>query len=199
MDKNNSFQISQGLLSLGYIYLILMGILNESLYYNRLDIEILKYSNILDVLLSPISKLTTTKGLLFSSFLVFATYILPNYYLKKKGNNWLKKAFKVDPNLPEAETKNRIIKSLLINFAIGIFGFFIGTGIGGGHKIATEIKENKVVYNDTVQFLTGETTQVEIVGKNSSYLFYLTEDRPKVQVSPISGTIKSIEEVVDEE
>ena len=60
MNKVKSFQEIQGFLSIGYVYLIVMGILNETLYYNQIGIDILNYSNILDVLISPISKLTSS-------------------------------------------------------------------------------------------------------------------------------------------
>ena len=61
----------QGIVTLGYIYLILMGILNESLYYNQLGVNILNYSDVLDILISPIAKMTSsTAGFAVFLFLI---------------------------------------------------------------------------------------------------------------------------------
>ena len=45
----------KNLLPLGYLYLIILGILKESILYNQLDINILKYSSIMDIMISPIA------------------------------------------------------------------------------------------------------------------------------------------------
>jgi hypothetical protein len=60
MKKLSSFQEVQRILTLAYFYLILMGILNESLYYNQLDITILNHSDVLDILISTIAKMTSS-------------------------------------------------------------------------------------------------------------------------------------------
>jgi site-specific recombinase XerD len=90
MNKVKSFQEIQGFLSVGYIYLIVMGILNETLYYNQIGIDILNYSSILDVLISPIARLT-------SNILFLTIFIIVLFF-----------AFK----LPKLLSKEEIIKML---------------------------------------------------------------------------------------
>jgi hypothetical protein len=40
---------TQKLLPFGYLYLVVMGILKESIYYYQIGINILKYSTIMDI------------------------------------------------------------------------------------------------------------------------------------------------------
>lgn len=194
MSDKSIFQNTQGILSVGYIYLILMGILNETIAYNQVDIEILKYSDILDVLLSPVSRLTSSIGIIFSAILLFVVFIVPHYLAKRKEKKWVKKAFKLDGGLTDLEWGNTLSRSFMVFAALGIFGFFTGTGIGRGHKMAAKIEKNEMTYADKITFMGGDSQAAEILGKNSNYLFYLTSESKRVQVSPIIGTVKSIEE-----
>jgi len=88
MNKGKYLQEIQGFLSVGYIYLIVMGILNETLYYSQIGIDILNYSSILDVLISPISRLTSSiSRLLIFIIIVFFTFKLPKILPNNKDKN----------------------------------------------------------------------------------------------------------------
>ena len=195
MNKNNSFQEVQGVLSLGYIYLIVMGILNETLYYNQLGIDILHYSSILDVMISPISRLTSSiMGFSFFIFLLIMLFFLPKHLIKKKDKTWFKKSFKLDDSLNEKEMETSFFKTFIFMFSLGLLGFYVGTGLGAGFKISKKIEKNEIEYQDNLVFIDGDSSQVKILGKNSSYVFYLTKENSTVKVSPINGMIRSIEE-----
>jgi hypothetical protein len=196
MSERSIFPEAQSSLSLGYIYLILLGILNETLYYDQLGIEILKYSNVLDVLLSPISKLFSGNGFYVLFAFILITIFLPKYLLSQRHKKWFKKSFSLDEKLSDHEVKNSFFKSIIFIGAIGIFGFFIGTGLGGGHRIVDKIENNELNYNDKITFVNGEVYLVTLIGKNSSYIFYLTEGSSTTKVTPINGVVKSIEEVI---
>lgn len=77
---------------------------------------------------------------------------------------------------------------------MGLLGFFFGTGWGTGLKKSQRIKNNDIEYNDKLFFINGNSSSVDILGKNSSYIFYLTPENKTVKVSPISGIIQTIEE-----
>jgi hypothetical protein len=49
----------QKLLPYGYLFLVVMGIIKESIFYYQIGINILKYTTIMDVLISPIATLTS--------------------------------------------------------------------------------------------------------------------------------------------
>jgi len=195
MIKEKYFQEIQGFLSVGYIYLIVMGILNETLYYNQIGIDILNYSSILDVLISPISRLTSNvSSLIIFIIIVFLAFKLPNILAKNKDKNWFKRLFKkIDSDLTKEQVKSSLLKSFMFIVSIGLFGFYVGSGIGKGERLLEKIEKEEVEYNDRIKFINGDVSSVEIVGTNSMYLFYLEKDNKSVQITPISGIIKSIE------
>ena len=194
MNKGKYFQEIQGFLSIGYIYIIVMGILNESLYYNQIGINILNYSSILDILISPISKLTSSiSRLVIFIIIVLLAIILPNILAKNKDKNWIKKLIKLDAKLTKDEIKFTLLKNFLFLVAIGLFGFYIGSGIRKGSDMSEKIEKGKIEYNDKIIFINGDESNVDIIGTNSMYLFYLENNNKSVQITPISGIIKSIE------
>lgn len=195
MNDKRDYQEIQGILSIGYIFLILMGILNETLYYNQLGIEILTYSSILDVLISPISSLTTSiSGFGLFIFFLLLIFGLPNYLAEQSPDHWLKKTFKFEQELSKKEAKNAITQTFIFMFSLGLIGFYVGTGIGKGVNLKKKMANNELTYEDHLVFLGGDSEKVEIIGKNSAYVFYLSKDNDVVKVTPISGTLKSIEE-----
>lgn len=196
MKPITSSQNIQSILSIGYIYLIIMGILNESLYFSQLDIDILNYSSILDVLISPISKLTSSRlGFFFFILLLISVFILPKKMIKYKDSAWFKKSFKLESDLEEKEMESAFFKTFVFVASMGLLGFFVGTGLGTGFKTVKKIENKEIEYNDTIHFLNGEVAEVEVLGKNSTYLFYLTKANNTVNISPFSGVIQRIEEV----
>ena len=57
-------------LPLGYLYLIILGILKQSLLYNQLGVNILNYSSVMDILLGPIADLTANISLIIAVIMI---------------------------------------------------------------------------------------------------------------------------------
>ena len=77
--------------------------------------------------------------------------------------------------------------------ALSLFGFFIGTGIGSGYKLAERIENKELTFDDQIEFVDKNTINVKIVGINSAYVFYVEKEATTVKVTPISGIVRSIE------
>jgi hypothetical protein len=77
-SENSGFQIQEAL-SLGYVYLLILGIIHNAIYYNMLGVNYLEYSSILDVLISPVSVITSS---LKSSIAFVAIILLSFIYVK---------------------------------------------------------------------------------------------------------------------
>ena len=188
--KSNLDQ-TQGVLSLGYVLLVILGIINETLFYSQFGINILEYSDILDVLISPISKLASSKILLILSLVVILTVILlPRMSDKLKNRKWFANSFKL--NAEGVNIEKRVLNTLTLFSVIFFIGVFVGAGLGKGEKLKNKIKSDKIEYNDIVNFIDGHSLSVEIIGKNSSYIFYINKDNNDVEISPINGTVKSL-------
>ncbi len=134
-------------------------------------------------------------GLVFIIILFIIIFIIPNFLFRKKDKKWFKKSFKLEANLTDVELKSTLLKSAIFMASLALIGFFIGTGLGGGYKINKKLKSNEIEYNDRISFINGDVFNVEVLGKNSTYIFYLTKENKIVKVTPINGIVKHIEEV----
>lgn len=76
-----------------------------------------------------------------------------------------------------------------------LFGFFVGTGTGRGVGISGKIKDKALTFEDKLTFADNKTQNVCLLGKNSTYLFYMENDSSDIKITPISGgVLKSFSE-----
>jgi len=189
-----SIEKLQNLIPLGYLFLVVMGILKESVYFYQLKINILKYSTIMDILISPIADLTANPLILFFIilFLFLITLVLVLIY-NYRSTNWVRKKFNLNDNEPSTDIiKSKLKKAFLLAVSTGILSFFLGIGLGGGKNMAQKIKNNKLEYKQKLTFNTGETENIFLIDANSAYYFYLTAKSKSIKIAPI-GAIKTIE------
>lgn len=186
----------QKLLPFGYLFLVILGIARESIFYNQLGINILNYSTIMDILISPISILTS-HPLVFIIFilLILSLYFIIYFLSKNYKKNWIKKFLgsKSDlSTLSELEVKTHFGNKFIGLVAIGLVSFFLGIGIGNGKGIAERNESGSLKYTTNLTFNTNEKDEVYLIGSNSANVFYYSKDNKNVKISPVLS-IKSIE------
>lgn len=184
----------QSLIPIGYLFLVIMGILKESVFFYQLKINILKYSTIMDILISPVADLTSNPFLLlgFIFFILFIVLLLMFVY-HNRYKSWVVKIFSIKENeLSNEAFKNKLTKTFLLFISFCLMSFFLGLGVGGGFKIAEKIRANKLDYKQKLTFNSGETEDIFLIDANSAYYFYLTPNNKSVKIAPI-GAIKNIE------
>lgn len=175
----------QEYLSLGYIYLLILGLITESIFYKLLGINILNYSSLSDILLSPISLLTgnpilTVLLLFFFVFCFFYfKFLIPKIQKKKEGET------------ATAITSRRI---MLISLLM-LFSPFIGVEIGRGSKLKKQISTGTTKPDHLITFVDSKTENVRIIGQNAAYIFYVPEHKNQVIVAPIGNAIFSIQKL----
>ena len=189
-------EIIQKTLPFGYIFLVVLGIIKESIYYYQVGINILKYSNIMDVLISPIADLTSTPIILMGFTILILVLYVANLLISKNFNKeWLKKKIvsaKPLADITEEDVRAYFGKYLISMFAFCLLCFFLGLGLGSGSKVASKISKNELKYNYEVTFGDGQTKEIYLIGSNSSNYFYVEKGNKNVKISPV-GSIKSIE------
>lgn len=182
----------QDYLSLGYIYLLLLGITSDSVYFNLIGINILEYSTVVDVLLSPIIYLT--KSLIFP-VVILVIPVLSYFFMQFQD----KKAKEKSAHQKEKEKKMTIKMSLtskvLLFSAFTIFSAYLGYGLGGGQKMKDRLQSGDFSMTHQLTFTDGEILKVRLVDHNSLYVFYVIENGKTVTVAPIDSNIKKIEEL----
>lgn len=189
-------EIIQKTLPFGYIFLVALGIIKESIYYYQVGINILKYSNIMDVLISPIADLTSTPIILLGFTIFILVLYLASFLISKNFNkDWLKKKIgskKPLSDITEEEVRAYFGKYFISMFAFSLLCFFLGLGLGSGSKVASKISNNELKYDYAITFGDGQTKEIYLIGSNSSNYFYVEKGNKNVKISPV-GAIKSVE------
>lgn len=200
--KNERNYEIQDYMSIGYVFLLILGVVNQAIYYGLIGINIFEYTSVLDVLLSPVAVISdhwVKAVIIFVLIPLMIVYfkLMRKYYInlsKKEKYQTGKNKEKLDKILHSFNRKNSILPFILLM----VVSMFLGFGIGGGYKTKEKINNLDYKYTHELIFEDGEAKKVRIVGKNSLYVFYATKDEKTVLISPIEGNIKTIKKLIKE-
>ena len=198
MLKDISFQ---EYLSIGYLFLVVLGVTSETIFYGFLDVNYLEYVSILDALLTPISLLNTNKilfGVLifFSFLLLFWVVRAPKVHEKYKDKKWYQKF-----NRGESEKKGIKLdekKGLLQIILYFLFALILGFRIGAGVKYKKKLEQKKFESDYVLVFKDNTELRVKKIGVNSAYVFYVEDNDDTVTITPIADNIKQIKRIKKE-
>lgn len=183
----------QEYLSLGYVYLIILGILSDVIYFKFLGIDILNYSTILDVLISPVN-------ILAHDFRTFAFFLLLLgllfFFFAKVGPLIQQKRQDKQPEAASKEEAASPENAGWINLIlVMILSMFLGYGIGRGSKLRSRMATGIHTMTHELVMADQQVREVKIVGQNSAYLFYLTQGQKEVTITPIADNIREIRKI----
>ncbi|WP_114820816.1 hypothetical protein [Chryseobacterium sp. KLBC 52] len=184
-------------LPFGYLFLVIMGILKESVFYYQININILKYSTIMDILISPIATLTAHPIILIALIgVVVFSFAFPSFLSKQanKNKSWALQmaSLKEHENMSKEAIENHFTNMFVRFLAMMLLSFFVGIGWGEGLGLTRKIKENKLKYDYKLNYGDESFDQVHLIGSNSMYYIYLAKGNKTIKIAPI-GSIKSIE------
>lgn len=189
---------------IGYIYLIILGIISDAIFYGILGVPYLNYVTILDALISPISLLTNNWKLTLFLALVF---IFMYYYITRwsfklykifKVKKWYQKIYnieKLDKIYKDIEEKRNLVQAMLLMFFIMFIAMRLGMGLGIRNKIQTK----EVIPNYTITFKDDSVKEIKLIGQNSSYVFYIEKDDKIIAITPIVDNLKQIKRIPKKE
>jgi hypothetical protein len=180
--KNLGFQ---EYLSIGYLYLLVMGLFTDVIYYNYLDINILNYSTFLDVLMAPLQLLTG--NIILPSTLAFCW--LGSYVVVRYLDRNFKKSRLSDPHAPFPYER------LFMMAALMTLGFFTGVSLGMGTKSKELITSGKLEMREKIVFSNDKEIKVRIIGQNSVYIFYVPENSKEIVISPIADNVFQVKKL----
>ena len=194
----------QEYLSLGYIYLIVLGLTTEVIYYKFLGINILNYASILDVLISPINILTRdAKSFIFLLVLLTVlTYsmihLIPKLHEWEKRFKWYRKMYDMD-KLDAKYAKKADFDGVVRLLALLLFSMFIGLSMGSAGKARDRIANNTFELSHQLTFQDGTQKSVKVIGQNSTFIFYVEKGDKEVTASPILANVKLIRKLPKKE
>jgi hypothetical protein len=180
----------------GYLYLILLGISKECIYYYFAGINILKFSNLIDIIISPISALTSDPSMLLTSlFAVIIMYVITVYFSKNYHKSWVKGIIKQNIDFDSLDPKERTVffeNFFIRSAALCFLGFFVGNGLGDGFDLAEEIRKKEPAYNYVLTYNSSDKKLIYLIGTNSMNYFFIEKGNPNIIISPIGG-VRSLE------
>lgn len=189
----------QTFLPLGYLYLIILGILRDGVFFYMLGINFLKYSSIMDILISPISELTSQPIILVTVIILIIGLIWYNNFLANNSHkNWVRNSLinrpflKKNPNASVQDLKLHIKKQVYFSVAFMIAAFFLGGGIGSGFSVKDRIKKNNLKIKHKITDDSGNQKDIYLIDSNSAYFFYVEKGSKTITIVPVSS-IKKIE------
>ncbi len=189
----------QTLLPLGYLYLIILGILRDGVFFYLLGINFLKYSSIMDILISPLAELTSQPIILVTLLLMVIGFVLYyNFLANNSHKKWVrdsvvgKKYLKKNPDSSDADLKNHITKQVYFAIAFMIASFFLGGGVGTGINVRDRITNNNLKIKHRITDDSGNQKDIYLIDSNSAYYFYVEKGSKIVTIVPV-GSIKKIE------
>ena len=87
---------------IGYLYLIILGIVSDAIFYGIFGVSYLNYTTILDALISPISLLTNNwfislfLGIMFWLMYLYFTKWMFKFYAYLREKKWYKKIYNIE-------------------------------------------------------------------------------------------------------
>ncbi|CAL2065414.1 hypothetical protein [Tenacibaculum sp. 190524A05c] len=187
-----------------YIYLIVLGIVSDAIFYGIIGIQYLNYVSILDALISPFSLLTNSwKLTLFLSIMFYLVYLYTtkwSFQLHKRNRTkkWYKKLYNVekwDKLYKDIEDKKDVVSTMLVLFFVLFISLRLGMGIGTNIKI----KEQRLQPDYNLVFKDNSIKKIRLIGQNSSFIFYVENQEKIVSVTPLSDNIKQIKRIPQED
>lgn len=175
----------QEYLSLGYLYLLVLGLLIDVMQYSYLNINILHYATFLDILITPIKHLVTTIILPIAfGITVLLVYIWIRFLVPKIARSEKAK-----------QQATFTVEKLLLSCALATAGLFLGLGMGMGAKGKELLAKGALLPHHIIIFKDNKSLKVNIIGQNSMYIFYVPEKGKEVIITPISDNIFQIKRI----
>ena len=182
---------------IGYLYLIILGIVSDAIFYGIFGVSYLNYTTILDALISPISLLTN--NWFISLFLVLMFWLMHMYFTKwmfklyayQREKKWYRKIYNIekwDKKYAKMKEKKNKISGLMFIFFLLFVSMRTGMGIGMKQKYANK----EIIPNYTLVFKDNTKLDVRKVGQNSAYFFYFIPGEKVITATPIADNLKQI-------
>ncbi|MCX2484007.1 hypothetical protein [Pedobacter sp. MR2016-24] len=186
----------QTLLPLGYLYLIVLGLLKESLLYYPLGINILNYSSITDILISPIADLISKVELIIALIIIcLILYGIQTLLISYRNSRWSQKIlhrFELAPETSKKEMQKVLFPVFVLLIAIELLSLFVGYGLAGGKMLSKKIINSDYTYNYKLNFNSGKSEDIYVFDSNSSFYFYVTKGSSNIKIVPVAS-INTIE------
>jgi hypothetical protein len=189
---------------IGYLYLIILGIVSDAIFYGIFSVSYLNYTTILDALISPISllinnwKISIFLALMFWLMHMYFSKWMFKFYAYLRVKKWYRKIYNIekwDKKYAALKERKNNLPGLMFMFFLLFVSMRTGMGIGTKQKINTE----EIIPNYTLVFKDNSRLDVKKIGQNSAYFFYFIPGEKVITATPISDNLKQIKVLKNKE
>lgn len=192
MGINKSFKDLgiQDYITLGYLYLVLLGVVNIVIYYSSFNINIFDYISISDILLAPINMLFLNYKL---TAIIIVVIGIVSYLLKFVfwGINQLIGELANRFNKPS----KGIVYQPMIAFILLFSYIFLVLSTNMAKGMSAKVADKSYNLNTRLTFADNTQKDVFVIATTSVYLFYVEKGEGVVSIMPISGNVKSMKDI----
>jgi len=183
-----------------YLYLIILGIVSDAIFYGIFGVSYLNYTTILDALISPISllinnwKISASLGFMFWLMYLYFTKWMFKFYAYLRVKKWYQKVYDIekwDKKYEMLAKKKSVIPGMMFIFFLLFISMRTGMAVGMKHKYQTK----EIIPNYTLVFKDNTKLDVRKVGQNSAYFFYFIPGEKVITATPISDNLKQIKTI----
>jgi hypothetical protein len=183
---------------LGYLYLMVIGLLDDIIFFRFLGVNIFYYVSLSDIIMAP---LNTIFGNSFITFTVLGVMIWSAFFMNKlypflheKGRTrvWYQKMVKDMDKADKSMAKFKNPRSLWTFLPVCFAFVVLGLRVGSGSATSERIEQGNFSVTHSLTFNNGKTKKVKIVAQNSTYIFFAVEGEKVLTIVPISGNIVEI-------
>lgn len=190
----------QEYLSIGYLYLVILGVLSDSIFYGILGFPIIDYMSILDALISPVNlltrdyRITLPIAILFALLYFYTTKWAPMLHEKLRDKRWYRKITNIDradKRFEQLKDKKNLFWSILFMFGLVFLSLRLGMAVGTKSRLLE--KSQKPNYSLT--FKDDSIVDIRKIGQNSTYIFYLEKGKTDIIATPVLDNVKKIKKL----
>lgn len=188
----------QELITLGYLYLLAVGIVSDWVYYRHFDLPILSYSDALDVLLSPLTWLEREPRFFATLLGLVGVSMTLVGFVRQVGARRLKALQSaVEAEVERTEKAKAAVRTLTVAQlalpAFLAFSGYVGYAAGAGQSRADDMRQGLLRPDHQLTFSDGRVLRARIVGNNSGFVFYVPDSTRHVVISPLRETIVALQ------
>ena len=173
---------SQAYITLGYLTVVIIGMMFDYDYYKRFNINIFEYADVLDFLLAPVKSITLMLFAFTTVIVVLIFFRLDKLWLAKFPKTYKRFNFGMDK---AASDKYR---PYLFTFALFAY-FLLASGVYG-KKMYNEFQGEtdliEVIFESDQRVIKGK-----LIGKNTDYIFLETITKV-IKAIPVASDVQEI-------
>ena len=167
--------------SLAYLLIVIVGMLFDYSYYDKFSINIFEYADILDFLLAPAKNSMLIFFAIGSILVVLIFFRLDKLWMEKWPNSYSKF------NLGMSPAWSKRYRPFMIGISLLAYLWLASVYYGDRAYRLFEEKPTTV----ELTFDSGKVLKGDLIGKNSDYIFLLTEDN-SVRALPVASEVQEI-------